>query len=101
MSNHTEVRNPTPEELDDIAVYLAGQGADSSLLEQACIAVFPHFISDGPGYVGPVIVIVWSGGPDCTEVLTYELLLNDKRVWTHTRKLKRERTQFEFTGKEN
>lgn len=33
----------------------------------AYIAVFDDYITDGPGYAGKVMVVVWSGAPEFTE----------------------------------
>lgn len=27
--------------------------------------VLDRYISDGPGYIGPIGIIIWGGGPEC------------------------------------
>lgn len=44
------------------------------LVAQAAIAVFDDYISDGPGYAGSVMMVVWSGGPEIHEVFTWDAL---------------------------
>lgn len=39
-------------------------------LEPELAAYWPDFISDGPGYAGPLIVAVWPGGPDLVTTFT-------------------------------
>lgn len=81
-STGREPRLPTEAEklalFDFIAAEMGGQVEDresiDGLIAQASIAVFDHYISDGPGYAGSVMVIVWSGGPECHEVFTWDLM---------------------------
>lgn len=49
----------------------ANSNADAlGYLEGASCARFEGYISDGPGYAGPVTVIVWPGGPELVSVVT-------------------------------
>ncbi len=53
---------PTPENI-----------AEELLFDEAAhIAVFDNYMTDGPGYAGKLMSVVWSGGPDIHEVYTWE-----------------------------
>jgi hypothetical protein len=71
-------RLPTDDELDQMAVAVAGEevgyNKDESLefLQAARVAVFDDYISDGPGYVGKVATVVWPGGPSLFDVFTWD-----------------------------
>lgn len=71
------MRGPTKRELRDILLYLAAQYKSAKLHEtvdligNAAIGVADHYITDGPGYSGKVISIVWPAGPETHEVLYY------------------------------
>lgn len=73
-------RNPTAVEVQDALAYYKSEweqpgeleSAAEDLLSQASIAVIDHFISDGPGYTGRIMFVVFSGGPECHDVLTYD-----------------------------
>lgn len=52
------IKEPSAEERQDEADVI-----DNS----AYIAVFDDYITDGPGYAGKVMVVVWSGAPEFTE----------------------------------
>lgn len=41
------------------------------LVDCCCVAVFDNYITDGPGYAGKVISIVWSGCPSIVSTLTF------------------------------
>ena len=69
-------RKPTPEELRELADYLRRPdevAADDipGFIQGACIAVFDDYISDGPGYRGKVMMVMWSGGPGMYEVYSW------------------------------
>jgi hypothetical protein len=55
--------NPTPEDYGE-----ESDAIDSS----AYIAVFDDYITDGPGYAGKVMVVIWSGSPSFTETYIWE-----------------------------
>ena len=57
-----ENENPTPENIAE----------KIPLVEAAHIAVFDNYMTDGPGYAGKLMSVVWSGGPDIHEVYTWE-----------------------------
>lgn len=71
------MRGPTEQEFRDILSYLADQYKDSDLkdvaglLDNAAIGVADHYITDGPGYHGKVVSIIWPAGPETNEVLYY------------------------------
>ena len=74
-------RKASEAELSQLAEYLilkqglAADGEDAvsvrSRLESAAIAVFDHYITDGPGYAGKLMVVVWSGSPELYEAYVW------------------------------
>lgn len=65
-------RVPTQQEKAELEEYekeRTGEegGAIHHFVETAYIAVFDNFISDSPGYVGKVMLIVWPAGPSFFE----------------------------------
>lgn len=79
-------REATPHELETIAEICAGgctqmEYADTlEGVKAASVAVFTRYISDSPGYVGRVAVVVWPGGPDLFDVFTLD---GEPRVMPH------------------
>ena len=69
-------RIPTDEEKEQIANVFGNHFDESPIevqrlfVEDASIAVFDNYITDGPGYFGKVVVVVWSGAPEFVNVLT-------------------------------
>ncbi len=53
---------PTPADWGEEAVYL----------DSIWITVFDDYITDGPGYAGRVMVVVWGGSPSFTETFIWE-----------------------------
>jgi hypothetical protein len=91
-------RHPTPTEVEALLHYQMTEysctlGQAEAELSQARIAVIPHYIPDCPGYTGSVIVVAWSGGPDCVDVYVW-----DKSQIDGTPKLRREKQQREWTA---
>lgn len=41
-------------------------------IQQSAIAVFDGYITDGPGYKGKLMVVVWCGGPEFTSTYIWE-----------------------------
>jgi hypothetical protein len=76
--NNLKTRPPTPEELEEIAQLewktMGSKRNQEELDDQRAtvktsyVTVFEDFASEGPGYIGPLIVVVW-GCP--TMVSTY------------------------------
>ena len=57
-------RQATDEELLELEEYLEDEmnGDDAlGLVERSCISVFDHYISEGPGYMGKVMMVVYRG----------------------------------------
>ena len=48
-------------------------------LNNSQIVVFPRYCSDSPGYVGPVIIILWGAGLTSTTTIGYD---KDDRTMT-------------------
>ena len=59
-------RKPTEDEKNDLRAWevemMGGDEECLSCLDCVHIAVFDHYCSDGPGYQGRVMVVVWPGG---------------------------------------
>jgi len=49
-----------------------GEGGMIEQLESAYITKFPTYITGGPGYFGPVYLILWDGSPDYVSVVREE-----------------------------
>lgn len=74
-------RKPTQEEKDQLIQYLwqnnyfdptdEDKEWERDFVENAAIAVFDHYQTDSPGYVGKVMVVVWSAGPGMIEVFVW------------------------------
>jgi hypothetical protein len=79
MHMETQVREATPEELIQLREILSTEnGGDEasdvreetdSWVDNASIAVFPNYATDGPGYAGRLMVVVFAGDTD--QVVTY------------------------------
>ena len=41
-------------------------------VEDAAIAVFDHYATDGPGYAGKIMSVVWAGSPSMASVYTWQ-----------------------------
>jgi hypothetical protein len=73
----TAPRSPNRAELDAIADLCSGDRHNfewqetREQLDAASVAVFAY-ISDSPGYVGRVAVVVWPGGPELFDVFTLD-----------------------------
>ena len=92
-------RLPTHEEKDELWRYLCRDysfkaqdladteaGQLKGCIEDAAIAVFDNYISDGPGYAGKVMLVVWPGGPDLREAFIWETTRNgDTKSYQLTR----------------
>ena len=50
--------SPTAEDINDELEYIEG----------TCIAVFDDYITDGPGFFGKVMIVVWGGSPEYYEM---------------------------------
>jgi hypothetical protein len=71
-----DVRPATQEELNQLKQYRMNvwdedEANTVSLVYNAAIAVFPHYMSGGPGYAGKVMVVVYDGGPEYVEIYTW------------------------------
>jgi hypothetical protein len=70
-------RPPNAEEKKQLADWLLATGAyeaddAASLADCAYVAVFDHYATGCPGYVGKVISVVWDGSPSTFDVFTWE-----------------------------
>jgi hypothetical protein len=73
------VREAQPEEIkqlkDELTIEYGGENDVDirenidNWVDNACIAVFPNYMTDGPGYSGKLLVIVFAGDSD--QVVTY------------------------------
>lgn len=76
MGEPMNPRAPTAAELADIvfaAAYTYGTTASEAgeILESARVAVFDHYVTDCPGYTGPVALVLHSGGPELVDSVTW------------------------------
>ena len=96
-------RPPTAEERAELAAWLREQAHGWHFLpcplspalqrfedgtEGASIAVFDNYCSDGPGYFGRVMVVVWTGGPGIFQAFTWDCtkkLEEEKQEWCSCR----------------
>lgn len=72
------MREPTVAEKLEIAEYLQSICGDNTepeygteMVERSWIGVADHFVSDGPGYVGRVIAVIYPAGPEVHDILYY------------------------------
>lgn len=49
-------------------------------IQGAAIAVFDNYITDGPGYAGKLMVVVWPGSPDEVSAYTWRKALQAQRA---------------------
>jgi hypothetical protein len=73
-----EARKPNQEEATQLAFHIHHRCGFTESLEEAelwveatCVAVFDDYITDGPGYAGKLMMVVWTGGPDLYEVFIW------------------------------
>lgn len=75
MSEAKAPRTPTPEEIEELIQHLVENGLcrEDAELDVASnrIAVFDHYMTDGPGYTGKVMLVLWSGSPGCISSYTF------------------------------
>lgn len=71
-------RKPNAKERRQLLDWLADQRKEPSILENeeeeiagCAIAVFDGYITDGPGYCGKIMTVVWSGAPSIFNVFTF------------------------------
>jgi hypothetical protein len=68
-------RAPTDHELKELTDWELGLGLDQETAKEfvqcAYVAVFDHYQSDGPGYVGKVMMVIWSGMPSVFNVFVW------------------------------
>jgi hypothetical protein len=48
-------------------------------IENAWLAVWDHYITDGPGYAGKVLAVVWAGAPSFVQSYTWS---KERQEWT-------------------
>ena len=76
-------RHPTTEELEELLQWQISQKYSGSvsaeeekcerdLVESLWIGVFDDYITDGPGYAGRVMFVVWPGSPSMFHVFTWD-----------------------------
>lgn len=69
-------RNPTTGELQELTEYLLSEGYDAEdaaeTAASAYAAVYDHYSTGGPGYVGKLMSVVWDSSPFIFDVFTWE-----------------------------
>jgi len=71
------MRPPNESEKEELICYLkTGSGYDDEtargLVSSASIGIVDDYITDCPGYAGKLMMVVWSGSPDCYQVFIWE-----------------------------
>lgn len=56
------VGEPTKEEIQD----------EKDCIDGVWVCVFEDYITDGPGYAGPIMVVVWGGSPSFVEAFIWQ-----------------------------
>ena len=73
-ANYTP-RTPTDDELKELSAWLLKEGyyqSDAeSIAHNAFVAVFDHYQTGSPGYVGKVMTVVWDGTPSTFNVFVW------------------------------
>jgi hypothetical protein len=89
MTDSTIPRKPTPEEVVLLAQWVCAQRNEpvptdqseiDDLIAGASIAVFDGYITDGPGYSGRIMVVVWSGAPEFFNCFTLDAWYRNIKV---------------------
>jgi hypothetical protein len=69
------IRLASPEEAAEIRAAICRAQADFTPtpddLSEHAIYIRENYVSDGPGYAGPVAIVHWGGGPDVITTLTF------------------------------
>jgi hypothetical protein len=69
-------RLPTEQELRELTTWYSDLGPEydeaARTVQCACIAVFDRYITDGPGYAGKLMSVVWGGSPESISVFTWD-----------------------------
>ena len=77
-----ELREPNEKEKQELAQYVSEDfGTEleeqAGFVENASIAVFDSYITDGPGYAGKVMMVVWPASPGIFDVFTWD---NERQI---------------------
>jgi hypothetical protein len=74
-------RRPTTAEKAELIAYLVrtlyvaatdeDRAYEAREVENGAIAVFDDYATDGPGYAGKVLMVVWGGSPSFAQVFTW------------------------------
>jgi hypothetical protein len=68
-------RLPTEKEKMLLTCYLTDMGEQDDvareIVDSARIAVIIDYMSDGPGYYGKIMLVVWPGGPELFDAFTF------------------------------
>lgn len=76
------IREPNPEERHQLLDFMLEQinaqddqemaNQQIGFINSAVIAVGDHYCSDGPGYIGKVMMVMWGGAPNFYEAFTWD-----------------------------
>ena len=77
-----EPRKPNQKEKQELSQYLAEEYRteledEADVVENAYIGVFDSYITDGPGYAGKVMMVVWPASPSIFDVFTWD---NERQI---------------------
>lgn len=67
-ANSQAPRLPTPQEIRELKNHFCRRGGDALTVDCAYIAVFDHYVTGSPGYVGKLLSVVWDGSPSFYDV---------------------------------
>ncbi len=69
-------RSADATELDQLVHWLCEQGHDEDdatlTARIAYIAVYDNYMTDGPGYTGKLMSVVWGGSPDTVNIFVWK-----------------------------
>jgi hypothetical protein len=61
--------------MNELTAWLVAQGHEQDtadeIAQSAFVSVFDHYQTDGPGYTGKVMTVVWSGSPSVFNVFVW------------------------------
>ncbi len=68
-------RLPNFDERNQLIRWLCETGHErddaEAFVESAAVAVFDRYVTDGPGYAGKLMSVVWAGSPSMAAVYTW------------------------------
>ena len=84
---NAEIRPGTDDELGELNTYDRerwgwSESEDPPIYSTDSIIVIPNYITGGPGYAGPVFIVLWDAGPEATELFTRDYSRDERgQTW--------------------